>query len=106
MVGALRNRAELAALEWQEEKARLTELIFTTAAMCCFGVLGLMLLTATVILLFPDHLRVYAAAGFTLLYAAGGVAMAVKVRTLLRHQPFEETLAQLEKDGRWLDSSK
>ena len=49
-LGAFRNRAELLALEWQEEKAHLVELIFATAAFCCFGILVIMLVTATIIL--------------------------------------------------------
>jgi uncharacterized membrane protein YqjE len=105
-LGAVRNRAELLALEWQEEKAHLAELIFATALLCCFGVLVLMLLTATLILLFPDHLRVYAAAGFTLLYLGGAVTAGLKIRSMIKHQPFVESLAQLEKDRKWLGSSK
>jgi len=105
-MGAVRNRAELIALEWQEEKAHLSELIFATALLCCFGVMVLLLLTATIILIFPDNLRVYAALGFTLLYLAGAVACGLKVRSMIKHQPFVESLAQLEKDRTWLGSSK
>lgn len=103
-VGALRNRIELFAVEWQEERARLVELIIWLVALLFLGMLGVLLLTVTIILLFPPEYRLYVAGGFTLLYLIGaGVAMAV-VKSVLKQEPFTETIEQARKDGAWLDS--
>ncbi|MGH7970758.1 MAG: hypothetical protein ACREIC_18695, partial [Limisphaerales bacterium] len=50
-LGALNNRIELFALEWQEEKARLTEMFFWTTALVFLSVMVVLLLTAVVIFL-------------------------------------------------------
>ena len=103
-LGALRNRIELFTVEWQEERARLTELIMWLVALLFLAMLGVLLLTATIIFLFPPEYRLYVAAGFTLLYLIGaGVAWA-GVKSLLKQEPFSETIEQARKDGAWLDS--
>src|SRR5438876_11357800 len=69
-LGALQNRGELLSVEWQEEKARLTE-IFVWTALCLFlGILGVGMLTSFIIFLFREDLRIYALAWFALLYLA------------------------------------
>ena len=65
-----------------------------------------MLLTAVIIFLFPEGLRLYAAAAFAALYLAGAVVAWVILRSLLKRQPFADTLDQLKKDRDWLGSSK
>ena len=67
-LGAVRNRIELFAVEWQEERARLTELIIWLVGLLFLGMLGVLLLTFTIIFLFPPEYRLYVAGGFTLLY--------------------------------------
>ncbi len=102
--GALRNRGELLAVEWQEEKGRLTELLFWTVALVFVALMAIVLLTATIIMLFPADLRIYAVAGFTLLYLAGTVGVWLSLRSMLKREPFSETIAQAKKDAEWLDS--
>jgi uncharacterized membrane protein YqjE len=103
-LGAVRNRIELFAVEWQEERARLTELIIWLAGLLFLGMLGVLLLTFTIIFLFPPEYRLYVAGAFTLLYLIGaGVALA-GVKSVLKHEPFSETIDQARKDGAWLDS--
>jgi uncharacterized membrane protein YqjE len=103
-VGALRNRLELFAVEWQEERARLTELILWLVGLLFLGILGVLMLTVTIVLLFPPQFRLYVAGGFALLYLIGaGIAWAV-VKSLLKHEPFTETIDQAKKDAAWLDS--
>lgn len=102
--GALRNRGELLAVEWQEERARLTELLVWTVGLLFLVIMGAGLLTGTVVFLLPEGARVYALAGFTVLYLAGAVWAWSTVRKLLQQEPFGESLAQLKKDREWLDS--
>ena|SRR2546427_13075921 len=103
-LGALRNRGELLLLELQEEKARLIGLLAWVAGMLFLAFMGVMLLTATIIFLFPEPLRLWAAAGFAVLYLAGAVAVFLVIKSSLKHSPFAETIEQVRKDGEWLDS--
>ncbi len=105
-LGALRNRGELLAIEWQEEKARMTELLVWTVGLVFLGVMTVGLLTLTIILLFPAQLRIYAAAGFTLLYLGAAVAVWFNVKSLLKREPFADSLEQARKDAEWLESLK
>lgn len=103
-MGALRNRIELFALEWQEERARLTELVMWVVALLFLGMLAALLLTFTIIFLFPPEYRLYVAGGFTVLYLIGAVVAWFGVRAVLKREPFTETLDQARKDANWLDS--
>jgi uncharacterized membrane protein YqjE len=50
-LGALRNRAELLAVEWQEEKARLAQLLIWSLGLLVLALMALGLITATIIVL-------------------------------------------------------
>ncbi len=104
--GALQNRAELVAVEWQEEKARLTEVLLWSMIFVFFGCMGVLLVTAIVIFLFPDNLRVYVAAGFAVVYLAAAVAAWLGLKSLLEREPFSETVDQVRKDRAWLEGLK
>jgi len=106
-VGALRNRAELFSVECQEEKARLTEVILLAVIAAFLGMLGLGMLTAVIVLLFREDLRIYALAGFATLYLTGAIVAWTSLRGLLtKHEPFAESLAQVRKDAACFDSLK
>lgn len=105
-LGALENRGELLAVEWQQERARLTGLLLLTVALLFVGIMAMLLLTATIIFLFPEDLRLYVAAAFTVLYLAGTGVLVFSLLSLLKREPFEETLRQLRKDRELLDSFK
>ena len=105
-IGCLQNRGELLALEWQEEKAHVAELLIWTVAALFTAVMTALMLTATIIFLFPPAWRVYALAGFTLLYLIGGIVTFSSLKKRLKHQPFEESLNQVKKDALWLESLK
>ncbi len=104
--GALQNRAELLVLEWQEEKARMSELLVWGLGLVFLSIMALVLLTGTIILACPEGARVYVAAGFTLVYVAGAVWALTTFKGLLKRAPFSGTLEQLRKDRLWLDSLK
>ncbi len=106
LLGTVQNRAELLVVEWQEEKARLTELLLWTVALMFLAIMGTVLLTATIIFLFPVEWRIYVAAGFTVLYLLGALGAWAGLRAMLRHEPFAATTDQLKKDRAWLDSLK
>ena len=102
-LGALENRGELLAIELQEEKERLIQTIIMAMGLLFLGLLGMLLLSATIIFIFPPEQRVYAAAGFTVLYLAGAVFTFFKLKSLMKHQPFAESLKQIRKDRTLFD---
>ena len=105
-LGALQNRGELLAVEWQEENARLMEIAVWSLGLAFLAMAGLLLVTATIILLFPSELRIYAFAGFAVLYLIGALIAWLNVKALLKHEPFGESLSQVRKDSVWLESLK
>jgi len=102
-LGALENRGELLAVEWQQEKARLTQLLFLCVGLIFLAILGVLLLTATIIFLFPQEFWKYAAAGFAVLYLGGAGVLLYNVLALIKKEPFSESLRQLRKDRDLLD---
>ena len=102
-LGALTNRGELLAVEWQQEKARLTQLLILSVGLMFLGMMGALLLTTTIIYLFHEEYRLYVAAGFTILYLGGAGFVFFKLRALANEEPFSETLKQLGKDRSLLD---
>jgi uncharacterized membrane protein YqjE len=105
-LGALQNRGELISVEWQEEKAKLVESLIWGIAFACLAMLGIGMFTALIIFLFPENLRIYAVAGFALLYLAGAIIAWGCMKGLLKQEPFTESIAQLRKDAACLESSK
>ncbi|HWQ91174.1 MAG TPA: phage holin family protein [Clostridia bacterium] len=103
-VGCLKNRAELLAVEWQEEKARLTELLIWALGLVFLGMMGMVLLTATIIFLFPVQYRIFIAAGFAVLYLAGSAVAWFSLKAHLKREPFVESVDQARKDTLWLES--
>src|SRR2546428_13956933 len=59
--GAFSNRVELLAVEFKEEKTNVVELFICVAATLFFAMMTVIVLTATVILLFREEWRIYAA---------------------------------------------
>jgi uncharacterized membrane protein YqjE len=105
-LGALQNRSELLAVEWQQERARRVESVITAMVFVFLGCMAAALLTGIVIFLCPEEMRLYAAGVFMLLYLAGAIWSGLGLRALLNRAPFAETLRQLEKDRAWLKSLK
>ncbi len=103
-VGAVQNRFELLSVEWQEERARLAGLLLWLIALLFLGMMTALLLTATIIFLFPEEQRIYAAGAFTVLYAAGALGAWFGVRSLLKREPFSESVEQAKRDRVWLKS--
>jgi uncharacterized membrane protein YqjE len=106
--GALQNRGELFLVELQEEKNQVIELFIWSVAACFLGLMFLLVLTATIIFLFPRDLRFYAAVGFCVLYMLGAVLALLNLKALVRNAtlPFSDTIAEARKDREWLESLK
>lgn len=105
-VGALQNRAELFALEWREERLRFVGLLIVGGLLSFLVVMGVLMLTLTVILLFPEEQRLYAAGVFGVFYLLGAVGAWFGLRTMLKREPFAETINQVKKDRLWLEALK
>jgi len=102
----LRNRGELIAVELQEEKVRLAEVMFLAGIMLFCGFLAVLLATILIIYLFPPALRPYATLGFVLVYLGAAAWAGFALKAALRRAPFDESLRQLKKDRQWLESLK
>jgi uncharacterized membrane protein YqjE len=103
-LGALHNRGELFAVEWQEEWGRRKDFLFAAFGCLFLAGLALVIFTGIVIFLFPQESRLYVAGGFVLLYALGAVWCAFRLKSLLEQVPFSESLNQLKKDREWLET--
>ncbi len=105
-LGALQNRTELLVLEFEEENDRLLKLIIFGVSALFLAMMSLILVTATLIFLFPEGARVYAALGFSAFYLAGTVGAVLAVKNLLKRIPFSETLNQIKKDAELAEAFK
>jgi uncharacterized membrane protein YqjE len=107
-LSSLHNRGELFLLELEEEKTRFIELLIWAMAV---GVLGLMFLGATtvfIVLLFPEDARVWAVAGFCVLYLGGAIFALLNLKSHLKTAPppFSASVNEMKKDREWLESSQ
>ena len=70
--------------------------------------MAILVLTATIVLLCAPEARPYVAGGCTLVYALGALWAYASVKARLKSSvtPFQDTIAQLQKDHQWLDSLK
>jgi uncharacterized membrane protein YqjE len=103
-LGAMRSRFELFAVEWQEERIRAIHALGWGLALVVAGILSALCFTALIIFLFPEDLRVYVLAGFTILYGLGAASAGYALRSALKPEPFSETMDQVRKDRTWLES--
>jgi uncharacterized membrane protein YqjE len=100
------TRLELLANELQEERLRLTQmLLFTLFALFCFGV-GILLLTAFIVVLFWDDHRLAALGALSAIFLALGTLMAMLLRSKAqaRSRLFSASLAELTKDREQLET--
>jgi uncharacterized membrane protein YqjE len=105
-LGAFQNRTELLALEFEEENDRLLKLVIFGVSGLFLAMMTLLLVTATIIFLFPEAERVYAALGFAALYLAGTVVIGFIIKGLLKRVPFAESINQIKKDAELMDAFK
>jgi uncharacterized membrane protein YqjE len=106
VLGALHNRAELFTVEFEEENNRLLKVVVFGVGALFLLEMAVLLLTGTIIFLVPEQYRVYAAAGFGILYLVGAVAAVMTIKKLTKTPPFAESMKQLKKDAELLDALK
>ena len=94
------TRAELIAVEFQEEKERTAQRIILATVAALFLALGLLLAAILVIVLLWDTYRGAAAAGVTLLYTAIGAWALLRLRAMGRDSPapFSATIDEFRTD--------
>ena len=100
------TRLELLANELQEERLHLTQmLLYAWFALFCFG-MGILLLTAFIVVLFWDDHRLAAIGTLGVAFFALGTLMAWLLRSKSRARPrlFSASLAELAKDREHLDA--
>jgi uncharacterized membrane protein YqjE len=102
----VQTRVELLAVEWQEERLRLMDLIVYAIGLLLCGMLGVLFLTVTIIFLFPASARLYVTAGLAVLYLLAAIGAGLRLRGVLNRQPFAESIDQFRKDRLWLESLK
>jgi uncharacterized membrane protein YqjE len=100
VVALARTRFELLAVELQQEKVRVLDLLLRAAVAAILALLALGTLTAGLIYLLWPLSPLAAFAGLTLLYGSGAAWLLLGIRRELQRgpKPFAGTLAELEKD--------
>jgi len=97
-------RMQLLGVEWQEERLRLRDMLLWSVALLFLFLMGALLITAAIIFVFPQDLRVYITAAFGLLYLCGALGAWFRVKSGLKKEPFAESIDQVKKDQVWLES--
>jgi uncharacterized membrane protein YqjE len=106
VLGALENRAELFALEFEEENNRLLKVVMLGVGGLFLAMMTVLLVTALIIFLVPEDYRRWAALGFAVLYGGGAAGCIFGLKALLKKTPFSESLNQIKKDSELLDALK
>lgn len=99
-VSLAQRRLELIALEAQEEKVRLLDLLFRAAVVIVLGWMALLTATATLVVAFWDTHPVIVLVVVTVLYGGMAAVMALGLRRRLRDgpRPFAGTIEEFRKD--------
>jgi len=106
-VELFRTRLDLFSTELEEERERIRQIIILGAAAWLCVVVGLLLVTCFVVVLFWEtNYRLAVLAGFALLYLAVGGILGAVTRHKSRTKPklFSASLGELAKDYRRLSS--
>lgn len=106
-LSSLHNRGELFLLELEEERTHFAELLIWAMAVGALGLMFLVVFTAFIILLFPVEMRIWACAGFCLLYLGGAILALLNLKSLLKNSPppFSGSIDEMKKDREWFESS-
>lgn len=105
LVGMLSTRAELASVEFTEERERLTKRLALVAGGGLLLAFGALFVGAFVIVLFWDTHRLWAIAAVALAHLAAGLFLLSKAKAIGRDSPspFAATIDELKKDKELLE---
>jgi uncharacterized membrane protein YqjE len=103
-IAILQNRIELAALELNEEKARLVSILVWAAAAIFLGIMTTIAIMFTVVMALWEH-ALWVLAGFSGLFLIGALVSVLALKSKFKGPaPFAETVEQLKKDRQWLQT--
>jgi uncharacterized membrane protein YqjE len=104
LLGLLRTRLELAALDFDEERQRAAEGLVLTLVAVLFVGFAIFAAQTFIVAWFWDTHRFAAIGGVLVFDLAIGLAAFLRLQALRREQraPFAATLAELERDRAWL----
>lgn len=101
LIAIVQTRIDLAATEVEEESLRyFSYLVLTLAALFCAG-MAVILCTMLFVVLYWESNRTGILAVLTLLFAAAGGALGLRVRRLYRQKPklMNHTMSELARDA-------
>jgi len=100
LLALVRNRVELAVVEFREERERRKQMVLLGIVAGVFFALAALLFALFIVVLFWDSHRIAAAAGVTVVYLAIAAGALASLRKRLRElpPPFEASLAELARD--------
>lgn len=104
LLGLLQTRLELAALELQEQKLRLLNLVGWLAVMVVFGAMALATVTVGIALFVWKWAGEGGLALLALAYGVVAFTVFLYVRKRVRRdpKPFSETIEEFKRDREWL----
>ncbi len=99
-VEILETRIQLVATELEEERARVRDLLLYGLLTLFFVSLGLLMLTAYVVILYWDTHRLNVVGAFAALYGGAGMIAGLMLWRRIKSHPrlFASTLSELSKD--------
>ena len=107
VLATVHNRAELLALEFQEEGIRLVGALLLAGSILLFSGLALIMGMFTVVLAVDSEHRVMAALVMTVILMCMAVGTALWLWSRLKNwSAFAGTRAELRKDKEWLQSNR
>lgn len=104
LTSVVSTRLELLANELHEERLHLTQLfVLTLLTLFCFGI-GVLLLTAFIVMLFWDEHRLAVVATLSFVFFALGILTTLILRSKMeaKSKLFSDSLAELGKDREYL----
>ncbi|MDP2035381.1 MAG: phage holin family protein [Polaromonas sp.] len=101
------TRLALAGVELEEELQRLVGLLLSLLGLLVFGLMGLLVLTFTVVLAVDAGQRVVVMAGFAIVYLGLAGWLVWRVRRMLATRPpfLQATLAEMARDREALQAA-
>lgn len=107
LVALFSTRAQLASVEFAEERERTAARLVLLGGGLALLALAAVFASAFVVVLFWDTHRLAAIAAVTIVHALAGTALIARARSIGRNAPtpFSATLAELDKDREWFSRS-
>jgi len=99
-LGSVQDRIQLFAVELQEEKFRLIQILLWVSGLMLLATLAIVFVSITLLVIFWDTARVTVAVTLASVYGAGLIAMGLAFRRYLQRQPkpFAATVGELQED--------